>query len=134
MTFQIKEQVKKVMPKIPVGLQEAVVLLVNPDTRQRPTTPVLSRIKYFWWGSTDYRSLFHFRRKYNILIHKSCTISVSILISSDPAVQALQYLDGIHSKDPKEKAQFFRTTLTEVFPLIPQVSFQIIGMMYLMTY
>ena len=64
----------------------------------------------------------------NILIHKSCTISVSILISSDPAVQALQYLDGIHSKDPKEKAQFFRTTLTEVFPLIPQVSFHIIGM------
>ena len=88
------------MPKIPIGLQEAVTLLVNPDTRQRPTTVVLSRIKYF----------------------------------SDPAVQALQYLDGIHSKDPKEKAQFFRTTLTEVFPLIPQVSFQIIGMMYLMTY
>ena len=51
MTLQIKEQVKKVMPKIPVGLQEAVVLLVNPDTRQRPTTLVLSRIKYFWWGS-----------------------------------------------------------------------------------
>ena len=45
----------------------------------------------------------------------------SNLISSDPAVQALQYLDGIHSKDPKEKAQFFRTTLTDVFPLIPQV-------------
>jgi hypothetical protein len=35
------------MPKIPVGLQEAVILLVNPDTRQRPTTLVLSRIKYF---------------------------------------------------------------------------------------
>ena len=35
------------MPKIPVGLQEAVTLLVNPDTRQRPTALVLSRIKYF---------------------------------------------------------------------------------------
>ena len=78
------------MPKIPIGLQEAVTLLVNPDTRQRPTTVVLSRIKYF----------------------------------SDPAVQALQYLDGIHSKDPKEKAQFFRTTLTDVFPFIPQVRFE----------
>ena len=43
------------------------------------------------------------------------------MIISDPAVQALQYLDGIHSKDPKEKAQFFRTTLTDVFPFIPQV-------------
>ena len=42
---------------------------------------------------------------------------------SDPAVQALQYLDGIHSKDPKEKAQFFRTTLTDVFPFIPQVRY-----------
>ena len=40
---------------------------------------------------------------------------------SDPAVQALQYLDAIHSKDPKDKAQFFRTTLTEVFPVIPRV-------------
>ena len=28
-----------------------------------------------------------------------------------------------HSKDPKEKAQFFRTTLTDVFPFIPQVSY-----------
>ena len=71
---------------------------------------------------------------YSVLIHKSYISSGSILTFSDPAVQALQYLDGIHSKDPKEKAQFFRTTLTEVFPLIPQVSFQIIGMMYLMTY
>ena len=35
------------MPKIPVGLQEAVALLVNPDTRKRPTTVLLSRIKYF---------------------------------------------------------------------------------------
>ena len=49
--------------------------------------------------------------------------SYLLIILSDPAVQALQYLDGIHSKDPKEKAQFFRTTLTDVFPLIPKVSF-----------
>ena len=41
---------------------------------------------------------------------------------SDPAVQALQFLDVISMKDPSQKAQFFRTTLTEVFPYIPRVS------------
>ncbi len=41
---------------------------------------------------------------------------------SDPAVQALQFLDVIAMKDPSQKAQFFRTTLTEVFPFIPRVS------------
>ena len=40
---------------------------------------------------------------------------------SDPAVQALQFLDVIGMKDPSQKAQFFRTTLTEVFPYIPRV-------------
>ena len=43
------------------------------------------------------------------------------LIFSDPAVQALQFLDIIGMKDPSQKAQFFRTTLTQVFPYIPRV-------------
>lgn len=82
----IIEQVKNVLHRIPVGLQEAVSRLVNPDTRQRPSTQLLSLIQYF----------------------------------SDPAVQALQFLDVIGMKDPSQKAQFFRTTLTEVFPFIPR--------------
>ena len=41
-------------------------------------------------------------------------------VSSDPAVQALQFLDVIGMKDPSQKAQFFRTTLTQVFPFIPR--------------
>jgi hypothetical protein len=40
---------------------------------------------------------------------------------SDPAVQALQFLDVISMKDPSQKAQFFRTTLTDIFPYIPRV-------------
>merc|ERR1719150_479858 len=82
----ITDQVKNVLHRIPVGLQEAVSRLVNPDTRQRPSTQLLSLIQYF----------------------------------SDPAVQALQFLDVIGMKDPSQKAQFFRTTLTEVFPFIPR--------------
>ena len=41
---------------------------------------------------------------------------------SDPAVQALQFLDVIGMKDPSQKAQFFRVTLTQVFPFIPRVN------------
>ena len=40
---------------------------------------------------------------------------------SDPAVQALQFLDVIGMKDPSQKAQFFRVTMTQVFPFIPRV-------------
>ncbi|TRY61045.1 hypothetical protein TCAL_08271, partial [Tigriopus californicus] len=82
----INEQVKNFLPKIPVGLQESVIRLVNVDTRQRPSTQLLSLMQYF----------------------------------SDPAVQALQFLDVISMKDPSQKAQFFRTTLSEVFPFIPR--------------
>ncbi|CAB4059969.1 SCYL2 [Lepeophtheirus salmonis] len=39
---------------------------------------------------------------------------------SDPAVQALQFLDVIGMKDPSQKSQFFRTTLTDVFPFVPR--------------
>ena len=48
------------------------------------------------------------------------------LIFSDPAVQALQFLDVISMKDPSQKAQFFRTTLTQVFPFIPRVSLKVL--------
>ena len=46
---------------------------------------------------------------------------ISIIFFSDPAVQALQFLDVISMKDPSQKAQFFRTTLTDIFPYIPRV-------------
>ena len=44
-----------------------------------------------------------------------------IYISRDPAVQALQFLESLDSKDTNQKAQFFRNSLTEVFPIIPKV-------------
>ena len=40
-------------------------------------------------------------------------------------MQALQFLDVISMKDPSQKAQFFRTTLTEVIPFIPRVNFKV---------
>ena len=46
---------------------------------------------------------------------------IHVLIFSDPAVQALQFLDVIGMKDPSQKAQFFRVTMTQVFPFIPRV-------------
>ena len=42
------------------------------------------------------------------------------IYTSDPAVQALQFLDVIGMKDPSQKSQFFRVTLTQVFPFIPR--------------
>ncbi|XP_071541659.1 SCY1-like protein 2 isoform X3 [Panulirus ornatus] len=82
----VGEQVNNVLPKIPLGLQEAVVRLVSRDTRQRPTSQLVALIKYF----------------------------------SDPTVQALQFLDVINMKDPAQKTHFYRTTLMEVMPHIPQ--------------
>ncbi|KAK2720262.1 SCY1-like protein 2 isoform X2 [Artemia franciscana] len=40
--------------------------------------------------------------------------------SADPAVGALQYLDLLPMKDPGQKAQFFRSTLCDVFILVPK--------------
>ena len=40
----------------------------------------------------------------------------------DPAVQALQFLESLNSKDTNQKAQFFRNTLLEVFSIIPRVN------------
>ncbi|XP_039287541.1 SCY1-like protein 2 [Nilaparvata lugens] len=39
---------------------------------------------------------------------------------SDPAVQALQFLDVINMKDPSQKSHFYRNTLKEVLPFIPR--------------
>ncbi|XP_069166584.1 SCY1-like protein 2 [Procambarus clarkii] len=43
----VGEQVNNVLPKIPLGLQEAVVRLVSRDPRQRPTSQLVALIKYF---------------------------------------------------------------------------------------
>ena len=43
---------KNSLHRIPVGLQEAVMRLVSPDTRQRPSTQLLSLIQYFRYLST----------------------------------------------------------------------------------
>ena len=44
------------------------------------------------------------------------------MVCRDPAVQALQFLECIDSKDTNQKAQFFRNSLVEVLPIIPKVS------------
>lgn len=44
------------------------------------------------------------------------------MVSSDPSVYALQFLDVINMKDPTQKAHFYRTTLKEALPYIPRVS------------
>ena len=51
---QLSEQLKTVLVKIPVALQEAVVRLLNRDPRQRPTAQLLSLIKYFRSLSVNY--------------------------------------------------------------------------------
>lgn len=106
----VMEQVKNVLHRLPCGLQDAVTRLVCPDTRQRPTSQMLSVIKYFRYASLS-SYLLHMLTKH---------------IFSDPAVQALQFLDVISMKDPSQKAQFFRTTLTQVFPFIPRVSLKVL--------
>ena len=50
------------------------------------------------------------------------SVSFSVLLFSDPAVHALQFLDVINMKDPSQKTNFFRNTLPEVLPYIPRVS------------
>ena len=44
------------------------------------------------------------------------------MVYRDPAVQALQFLECIDSKDTNQKAQFFRNSLVEVLPIIPKVN------------
>ncbi|XP_048505533.1 SCY1-like protein 2 isoform X2 [Athalia rosae] len=43
----LEEQVRGILPRVPVPLQEAVVRLLHKDRRQRPTAQLLSLIKYF---------------------------------------------------------------------------------------
>ena len=45
--LQVTDQVKNSLHWIPVGLQEAVLRLVSPDTCQRPSTQLLFLIQYF---------------------------------------------------------------------------------------
>lgn len=47
---------------------------------------------------------------------------VQTLNLSDPAVNALQFLDVIVMKDPSQKAHFYRNTLKDALPFIPRVS------------
>ena len=60
--------------------------------------------------------------KYQWIIHSYFEISMcSLCYFRYPAVQALQALDVTVCKEAKEKADFFRYTLKEVFPYIPKV-------------
>ncbi|KAK6629258.1 hypothetical protein RUM43_003075 [Polyplax serrata] len=43
----LEEQIRNILPKIPVPLQEAALRLASKDSRQRPTAQLLSLIKYF---------------------------------------------------------------------------------------
>ena len=44
---QLSEQVTTLLPKVPIGLHEAAVRLVNRDSRHRPTAQLLAHIKFF---------------------------------------------------------------------------------------
>ncbi|XP_066155262.1 SCY1-like protein 2 isoform X2 [Euwallacea fornicatus] len=43
----IEDQLRNILPRVPAGLQECVVRLVNKDVRQRPTAQLLMLLKYF---------------------------------------------------------------------------------------
>ena len=45
--LQIADQVKLVLPQLPVGLQDAVTEMVNQDTRHRPDAKSLLSMQYF---------------------------------------------------------------------------------------
>ena len=64
------------------------------------------------------RPIFAIFNRYMKMVASSLTLANFFF--SDPAVQALQFLDVIGMKDPSQKSQFFRTTLTQVFPFIPR--------------
>ncbi|KAJ2954300.1 hypothetical protein O0L34_g2550 [Tuta absoluta] len=75
---------------VPAALQEAVQRLLSRDPHPRPTTQLLPLIKYFKRGQ------------------------------SEPAIDALQFLDIITMKDPNQKSNFYRVTLIEALPFIPK--------------
>ncbi|KAB7502374.1 hypothetical protein Anas_09263 [Armadillidium nasatum] len=43
----IEENVNKLLPKLPAGIQEAAVRLASKDMKQRPTSQLLALIKFF---------------------------------------------------------------------------------------
>ncbi|KAA0189720.1 hypothetical protein HAZT_HAZT006300 [Hyalella azteca] len=43
----ISDQINTLLPKIPIGLHEAAVKLVNRDSNKRPTAQLLAHIKFF---------------------------------------------------------------------------------------
>lgn len=117
---QLNDQVRNVLPALPVGLQEALVRLLSRDPRKRPTAQLLSGIKFF---------------RYLLQFHPlSATVSLSVELTkspmnewnisfshSDPVVHALQFLDVINMKDPSQKSHFYRATLTDILPAVPKV-------------
>lgn len=44
---QLEDQIRNMLPRIPVPLQEAALRLASKESRQRPTAQLLSLIKYF---------------------------------------------------------------------------------------
>ncbi|XP_069967911.1 SCY1-like protein 2 isoform X2 [Bactrocera oleae] len=82
----LEESVQKMLPRVPVPLQEATSRLVSRDPTARPTSQLLQLIKYF----------------------------------SDPAVNALKFLDVVNMKDTSQKSHFYKNTLMEAMPLIPR--------------
>lgn len=82
----------------------------------------MTKNKSFCFDQNNLNSSFIYIDIFRELIFKKYIFSKSKqYIFSDPAVQALQFLDVISMKDPSQKAQFFRTTLTDIFPYIPRV-------------
>jgi hypothetical protein len=45
--MQLNDQVRNVLPSLPVGLQEALIRLLSRDARKRPNAQLLSSIKFF---------------------------------------------------------------------------------------
>lgn len=45
--LQLETQLHNILPRVPIGLQEALIRLVNKEPRQRPTSQLLALIKYF---------------------------------------------------------------------------------------
>ncbi|CAG7727444.1 unnamed protein product [Allacma fusca] len=43
----LEAQLHNILPRVPIGLQEALIRLVNKEPRQRPTSQLLALIKYF---------------------------------------------------------------------------------------
>ncbi|ENN77111.1 hypothetical protein YQE_06446, partial [Dendroctonus ponderosae] len=43
----IEDQIRNILPRVPAGLQECVLRLMNKDIRQRPTAQLLMLLKFF---------------------------------------------------------------------------------------